>query len=206
MRKNDVDKTNSYKTSELVDLQELILAPQTPFKMLMNLIVPIFAIAASTVFATPIVKRDGNAYSMIVLQSSGYVIDFPTTNGQPAPAYTQLQLEPQNGKTNQYLKFVLTNEYGDDNTFAIVNYQTGYCVDALSFGTGNGAAAAGDKIILWDCNLDANSLTSLTWSINDAAIGKFWSQFKSQKSMVLHFPSFNGASIERNPTKIQTMA
>ncbi|KAJ3319857.1 hypothetical protein HDU76_000432 [Blyttiomyces sp. JEL0837] len=114
--------------------------------------------------------------------------------------------------------------------------QTGYCVDALGRGTGNGAAvglfncvagaenqiwslkpfnggylivsmmsnrclndyggarASGDKIAIFDCLTDAQNSQSIVWNINDAAIGKFWSQLRSQKNQVIDFPSPNGPS------------
>ncbi|KAJ3283486.1 hypothetical protein HDU76_008465, partial [Blyttiomyces sp. JEL0837] len=63
---------------------------------------------------------------------------------QPSPEYTQLQICTETAVTTNSSS---TNQYVDANTCTIVHYQTGYCVDALSFGTGNGAAVG-----LYYCN------------------------------------------------------
>ncbi|KAJ3324662.1 hypothetical protein HDU76_013367 [Blyttiomyces sp. JEL0837] len=158
--------------------------------------------------------------------------DFPNSNGQPAPQHTQLQLYSSTAAANQFFKFVPTNPFSDDNTYTIVHYQTGYCMDALTFGTQNGDAvglypcsgnsnqmwslkpynggylivgvasnrcvnelsgnkAIFDKITLWDCVPNSDGATNMVWSINDAAIGKFWSQLRIKDNMVLDFPSPN---------------
>ncbi|KAJ3324663.1 hypothetical protein HDU76_013368 [Blyttiomyces sp. JEL0837] len=83
--------------------------------------------------------------------------DFPTQNGQPAPQHTQLQLYSSSGASNQMFKFVPTNPYTEDNQYTIVHLQTGYCMDALSYGTNNG-----DAVGLFPCTGASNQM----WSLN----------------------------------------
>ncbi|KAJ3308264.1 hypothetical protein HDU76_004047 [Blyttiomyces sp. JEL0837] len=133
--------------------------------MQQNLILSVLATAVSIVIAAPaIYKRDGDYYSEVVLQPGGLVLDFPTPNGQPSPEYTQLQICTETGGDNQFFKFVPTDQYGDDNYYNIIHYQTGYCVDALSFGTDNGAAVG-----LYHCNGKENQI----WSLNPVNGGYF---------------------------------
>ncbi|KAJ3276311.1 hypothetical protein HDU76_010541, partial [Blyttiomyces sp. JEL0837] len=145
---------------------------------------------------------------------------FPSPNGNPAAAGTPLQLFPYKDGQNQFYKLVPTDEYRDDNYYTIVNLQTGYCVDALNRGTTNGISivsmmsnrclndygggrGAGDKIALWDCNTDPANSPSIVWNIDDAAIGKFWSQIKSYNNLVLDFPKTGRNSPSPAGTQLQ---
>ncbi|KAJ3319858.1 hypothetical protein HDU76_000433 [Blyttiomyces sp. JEL0837] len=134
----------------------------------MNLIVPLLVIAAaaaSNVAASNLVKRDGNTYFFVYLPESKYVLDFPSPNGQASAAGTQLQTYQYNGGKNQFFTFVPTNQYGDDNSYKIVNLQTGYCVDALGRGTTNGTPVG-----LYNCNDGADNQI---WSLKRFGDGYF---------------------------------
>ncbi|KAJ3318949.1 hypothetical protein HDU76_000684, partial [Blyttiomyces sp. JEL0837] len=123
-----------------------------------------------------IIKRDSrDFYSTIVLQSaSNFVIDFPTPNGVPAPAYTQLQIFNFNNGDNQFFKFVPINQYRADNLFTIVHLGTGGCVDALSFGTTNGSPVG-----LYACNGKENQI----WSLKPYNGGYFIVSFLSNRCL-----------------------
>ncbi|KAJ3289213.1 hypothetical protein HDU76_007564, partial [Blyttiomyces sp. JEL0837] len=47
-----------------------------------------------------------------------------------ATAGTQLQLDTQNSSTYKLWRFKPTDEFNDDNSFTVVNLETGWCVDA----------------------------------------------------------------------------
>ncbi|KAJ3298175.1 hypothetical protein HDU76_006481 [Blyttiomyces sp. JEL0837] len=193
----------------------------------MNLVIPLLAIAVSSVAASTIVKRDGNVYSVIQI-AGGNVIDFPSPNGQPAAAGTQLYLYPYNGGNKQFYRFVPTNQYGDDNYYTIVNLNTGYCLDTLNRGTGNGAAVG-----LFNCVAAAeNQIWSLKpfnggylivsmmsnrclndyggarasgdnialFDCNTDDVNSLWNI--NDAAMVLDFPSFNGPAAARTQLQL----
>ncbi|KAJ3331080.1 hypothetical protein HDU76_004122 [Blyttiomyces sp. JEL0837] len=117
-------------------------------------------------------------YYTIVHMQTGYCVDLlrgVTANG------AGIGLFHCQGSDNQVWSLHPIN-----GGYLIVSMMANRCLNDLG-----GARVSGDRIGLWDCSVDPQYFDNYVWNINDAAIGKFWSQLR-MNGLSLDFPSFNG--------------
>ncbi|KAJ3324666.1 hypothetical protein HDU76_013371 [Blyttiomyces sp. JEL0837] len=120
---------------------------------------------------------DDNTYT-IVHMGTGYCVDalsFGYHNRDPVGLFQC------NGKENQVWSLKPYN-----GGYFIVSMLSNRCINNSA-----GNRVNGNDIILYDCEYTTTNLANIVWNINDAAIGKFFTQFKTLNNLVLDFPTPN---------------